>query len=180
MVNLDWQSTADSAASGRYRIRRVTDRSRHPWRLDIVDVAEQAGGRGALAPTFHRTLGGAKAAALRAERERRERRLLVGHAIVGVAASLIFAGLITIPGSVVTFVAALIALYIAVRSFTSMVVVTTGDAWWWARDDGAPVLPTVADRLVSAGMHWVGNRSRAVVDTEPPAAVHVLPPEPPD
>jgi hypothetical protein len=180
MTSLDWQSAVDGVGSGRYRIRRVADRSRHPWRLDIVDVAEQAGRRGALAPTFHRTLGGAKAAALRAERERRERELLVGHTVVAVAASLVFAGLITLPGSVITFAAALTALYVGVRSFTSLVAVKTGEAWWWARDDGAPVLPSAADRIVSAGMHWVGERFRAVMDAEPPASVQVLPPEPPD
>lgn len=180
MVDLDWQLDADGATSGTFRIRRVPERSRHPWRLDILEDAQRKGDRRALASSFHRTFGGAKAAARRADREGHEREIAVGHAVVGVGASLVFAALMTVDGSLVAFAAALIALYVGLRSFTSLVIVKLGDAWWWARDDGAPVRPTVADRLVTAGMHWLGSRSKAAAAIEPSAAVHVLPPEPRD
>ncbi len=179
MINLDWQRNTDGATSGAYRIRRVSERPRHPWRLDIVEDAQRPEGRGALSSSFHRTMGGAKAAARRADRERHERDLAIGHGIAGIAASLVFAALITVNGSVGVFAAAMVALYVALRSFTSLVIIRLGDAWWWARDDGTPVRATVADRLVTAGMHWLRSRSTSAAAAEPSAAVHVLPPEPP-
>jgi hypothetical protein len=180
MINLDWQREADGATSGAYRIRHAGERPRHPWRLDIVKDAQRPEGRGAPGSSFHRTMRGAKAAARRADRERHERDLAIGHVVLGTAASLVFAALITVNGSVAVFAVAMVALYVALRSFASLVIIKLGDAWWWARDDGTPVRPTVSDRLVTAGMHWLRSRSSAASEAEPFAAVHVLPPEPPD
>ena len=177
MANLKWQQGADGATSGRYRIRRVAGHPRHPWRLDIAEGPEQPASRRVLASSLHRTFRGAQAAASRAEREQGQRDRVIGHAAFGTAAFVVFVVLITLDASPAVFVASLVALYVALRSFTAVVTVALGNAWWWARDDGAPVRPDMSDRLVAAGMRWLRRRSESL-DTAAPGTVHVLPPEP--
>jgi hypothetical protein len=81
--------------------------------------------------------------------------------------------------SVVAFVAAVLVLYMGLRSLTFAISIKLGDAWGWTRDDGVAVLPGLSDRVVRAGISWLRRRREAAADTPHSGAVRMLPVEPP-
>ena len=126
--------------------------------------------------TFHST----KETFRREQRERLRRDRVIGHAVVGIAALAVFVGLLPIVGSLGTFVVAMAAFYLGLRSFTFAVSIGLGDPWGWNRDGGLSAPLRWSDRVVLAGVVWFRRRSASSVDTPPVGAVRVLAPEPPD
>ena len=112
------------------------------------------------------------------ERLRRDR--VIGHTVAGIAASALFLGLLPIVGSLGTFVVALAAFYVGLRSFTFAVSIGLGDPWGWNRDGGLSTPLRWSEEVVLAGVAWSRRRPAASVDTPPVDAVRVLDPEPPD
>lgn len=125
------------------------------------------------------TLRRAKALSHRAEGERLVRERAIGHAIVGIAAFAVFAALLPIVGGLVTFMLAVAAFYVGLRSLTFAISIKLDDPWGWNRDGGMSAPFTWSDRAVLAGIAWFHRRS-ATVSEPVPAAVHILPFEPPE
>jgi len=125
---------------------------------------------------FEASLRNAKTATRHGEGERLVRERVIGHTVAGALASIVFVAVVPLSGGVFGFSIAVIALYVALRSFAFAVSVRLGDVWGWTRDDGAAVRPTFSDRVVLAAMGWLRRRSAATVDAEPSGAVRVLPP----
>lgn len=123
------------------------------------------------------TLRRAEAAPNRAERERLVRERAIGHAIVGTAAFVVFVSLLPIIGGVLTFLLAVAAFYVGLRSFTFAISIKMDDPWGWNRDGGLSGPFTWSDRAVLAAIAWFHRRSTAVAEP-PPAAVRVVPIEP--
>jgi hypothetical protein len=177
MAKLEWHQGPDGVASGEYLIHRVAEEPLDRWQLDIGEHGEPHHGRSIPTASSHATLRGAKEAAFRMERDRLLRDRVIGHAVVGGAAFVVFVALLPIIGSLNTFVVAIGALCVGLRSFTAAISIGLGDAWGWTRDGGVTAPPTWSDRLVVAGVDWIRRRSKAAVTIPPAGAVRVLPPD---
>ena len=121
----------------------------------------------------------AKETSRREERERIRRDRVIGHGVVGVAAFAVFVGLLPIVGSLGTFVVAIAAFYVGLRSFTFAVSIGLGDPWGWNRDGGLSTPHRWSEGVVLAGVAWFRRTSAASIDTPPVDAVWVVP-GPPD
>ena len=116
----------------------------------------------------------------REERERLRQDRVIGHAVVGVSGFVVFVALLPIVGSLGTFVVAVAAFYLGLRSFTFAISIRMGDPWGWTRDQGMTGPLRWSDRVVLVGVAWFRRRSEASVTPSPAGAVRVLPPEPTD
>ena len=112
----------------------------------------------------------------RALQRRRDR--VIGHTILGAVAFAVFLAMLLVIGSLATFVVAVIALFVGLRSSTFALAIALDDAWGWTRDGGMSVPLRWSDHMVLAGMEWFHRRSEAVVAEATTGAIHVLPPEP--
>lgn len=180
MTKLEWHQVPDGLASGEYLIHRIAEWPRDRWRLDIGEHGERRQSGSIPTASSHATLRGAKEAARRSERERLLRDRAIGHVIVGFVALAVFAALLPIIGSLITFAVAMVAFLVGLRSLTFAISIGLDDAWGWDRDGEVTAPPTLSDRVVLAGMEWIRRRSRAAVDIPPAGAVRVLSPEPPE
>ncbi len=179
MIDLEWHELPDGYGSGDYLIRRAFDRPGTPWMLDVTDRTVHWQGRRGFTPSFHATLKGARDRASRVERERLIQRRVIGHGIVAVVASLVFVALAPAIDSIGEFVLALVALYVALRSFAFAISVRLGDAWGWTRDKGRGEHITWSDRAVAASMARLRRRAMKGIDVDGAGPVRPLPPEPP-
>ncbi|MCL1600219.1 MAG: hypothetical protein M3112_01625 [Actinomycetia bacterium] len=180
MTEIEWHQDREGFESGVYRIRRIPVSPRDRWHLEIGGhAARWRSGRIPVASSYA-TLSGAKDAASRAEREQGLQDRMIGHSIVGVAAFVVFATLLPLMGSLITFAIAMVAFYVGLRSFTAAIIIRLGDVWGWTRDRGATVPFGLSDRAVLAGIEWLRRRSIAAVDDLPDDSIRVLPPEPPE
>ena len=109
----------------------------------------------------------------------RRRDRVIGHTILGAIAFAVFLAMLLIIGSLGTFVVAVVALFVGLRSFTFALSIALDDAWGWTRDGGMSVPLRWSDHIVLAGMRWLHRRSEAVIVEPTAGAIHVLPPEPP-
>jgi hypothetical protein len=125
------------------------------------------------------TVRRARAVSHRVERDPVVSERAIGHAIVGIAAFVVFAAIVPLIGGVVTFVLAIATFYVGLRSLTFAISIKLDDPWGWNRDGGMSAPFTWSDRAVLAGIAWFHRRSSAVSEP-PPAAVRVLPFEPPE
>jgi hypothetical protein len=177
MTKFEWHQGPDGVAGGEYLIRPVAEEPPDRWQLDVGEHGEPRHGRSIPTASSHATLRGAKEAAFRMERERLLRDRVIGHAVVSGAAFVVFVALLPIIGSLNTFVVAVVALYVGLRSFTAAISIRLGDAWGWTRDGGTTAPPTLSDRLVVAGVNWIRRRSMSAVTIPHAGAVRVLPPD---
>ena len=98
--------------------------------------------------------------ARREERERLLRDRVIGHVVVGVAAFVMFAALVSLNWtSLTTFAIAMVAFYVGLRSLTFAISIGLGDAWGWNRDGGVAAPLRLSDRVVLAGAAWFRRRS---------------------
>ena len=147
MTEIEWHQDREGFESGVYRIRRIPESPRDRWRLEIGGhAARWRSGRTPVASS-HATLGGAKDAAGRAEREQLLQDRMIGHSIVGAAAFVVFATLLPLMESLNAFAVAMVAFYVGLRSFTDAISIRLGDAWGWTRD-GVPKI----ERLKELGI----------------------------
>jgi hypothetical protein len=109
----------------------------------------------------------------------RRRDRVIGHTILGAVALAVFLAMLLIIGSLATFVVAVIALFVGLRSFTFALAIALDDAWGWTRDSGMSVPLRWSDHVVLAGMRWYRRRSEAISAETTSGAIHMLPPEPP-
>jgi hypothetical protein len=109
----------------------------------------------------------------------RRRDRVLGHTILGAIAFTVFLAMLPIIGSLGTFVVAVVALFVGLRSFTFALAIALDDAWGWTRGSGMSVPLRWSDHVVLAGMRWLHRRSEAVVVEPADGAIHMLPPEPP-
>lgn len=112
----------------------------------------------------------------RAVQRRRDR--VIGHIILGAVALAVFLAMLLVIGSLATFVVAVIALFVGLRSFTFALAIALDDAWGWTRDGGMSVPLRWSDHIVLAGMEWFHRRSDAAIVETAAGAIQVLPPEP--
>jgi hypothetical protein len=180
MAQLVWQRDSDEFVSGYFRVRRIANRQRNQWRLEISADTSHRYYRSLRSPTFHRTLSGAKAAARDAEAKRLVQDRVIGHAIVAILAFLLFATLLPAIGSLLTFALAIFAFFVGLRSLTYAVSIGLGDAWGWGRDGGFTAPPRFSDRVVLAVAGWFRRGSAVNVELPTDPAVRVLPPETPE
>ena len=103
---------------------------------------------------------------------------MIGHTILGALALAVFVAILPVIGTLATFVVAVVALFVGLRSLTFAVSVWLDDAWGWTRDGGISVPLRWSDHVVLAGMGWIHRRSHAMVEETPSGAVRVLPPKP--
>ncbi len=179
MIDLEWHEAPHGYTSGDYRIRITPGRSRTPWQLDLSESARRSRAWQAFTISYHSTLNDAKDRARRVERERRIRVRTIGHAIVGVVASVAFVMLVPGINGIPEFVLALTALFVALRSFAFAVSVKLGDAWGWTRDSGTADRITWSDRAVFSIMERLRRRTMNAIDDDESRVVKPLPPEPP-
>lgn len=114
----------------------------------------------------------------RKEAEQRRRDRVLGHAIVGSVALVVFVAVLPIIGSLTTFAIATVAFFVGLRSLTFAMSIGLDDAWGWTRDGGMSAPIRWSDHVVLAGMAWLRRRSNATIDRPPVGAIHVLPPDP--
>jgi hypothetical protein len=171
MSDLEWRETAGGYESGAYRID--PDPSRFPagWCLEVAPAGDVTG---AVETSRHRTLADAMTRAGTIERERFRRARVRGHAVVGSVSLFLFMLLMPAVRSLETFAAAMVVLWIALRSLSNSLGVALGDAWQWAQDGGAPDRVTRTDRLVVALMDRLRRMQRAAIEPETPEAVQVV------
>jgi hypothetical protein len=112
-----------------------------------------------------------------ARQHRRDR--VIGHTFLGAIAFTVFLAMLLIIGSLGTFVVAVVALFVGLRSFTFALSIALDDAWGWTRDGGMSVPLRWSDHVVLAGMRWFRRRSEAAIVEPTVGAIHVLPPAPP-
>lgn len=175
MTNLKWHQESEDWVSGEYRVQRDSSHSHRPWRLDASSETARQHGRDGVVLSFHASLSDAKRAAGSHEQERLEQVRVVGHVVVGVLASGVFAALVPIVTSVPRFVIAVVAVYVAVRSFTFAISIKLGDSWGWTRDGGLATPSMFTDRAILIGARFIPERPAEILAPEPSGAVNVLP-----
>ena len=145
-----------------------------------LDRRERAGENGRsrrdMTAPPHATHRRAEVDSRRAARERDVRDRVIGHAVVGAGAFIMFVALLPIIGSLATFTLAIVALYVGLRSFTLAISIWLGDPWGWTRDGGLSTLLSVSDRVALAGVRWFRLRAAAAVEGPTAGAIRVLPP----
>lgn len=173
MSDLEWVEAEDGYQSDSYRVRRISGRSQPCWRLEIA-ARVPSSGSAVVTASMHDTLRAAFARAEDIERERARHDLHVGHLVIGLGAGLVFAVMAPFVGSVATFVAALVLLWLSLRSLSNAVGVLLGDAWGWPRDRGEVARVTWSDHAAI----WLARQlgTRAVAGDQPEAMVRVLQP----
>lgn len=117
--------------------------------------------------------------ARRDEEELRRRDRVIGHTILGTVASVVFVAVLPFIGSLATFVVAVVALFVGLRSLTFAASIGLDDAWGWAQDGGMSAPLRWSDHAVLAAVGWLRRRSKATVDAPTAGAIQMLPPEPP-
>lgn len=176
MAQLRWIEVEDGYESGDYRISPVRDTARPRWRLEIVErPAGPDGSPAQVSTSFHGSLRLAKTSADRNELERVNRRRVTGYLYVGGVAALAVLTLAPVTDSLGLFVATMVLVAVAVRSFANAAGIAYGDAWAWTRDDGTPQRVTLTDRAVVRLVDGLRPSPR-VAPVGAPAAVRVLPP----
>jgi len=115
----------------------------------------------------------------RAADELRRRDRVLGHTILGAVAFTVFLAMLLITGNLVTFVVAVVAVFVGLRSLTFAISIRLDDPWGWTRDGGMSVPLRWSDHIVLAGMAWLHRRSDATIDRPAAGAIQVLPPDPP-
>lgn len=177
MNDLEWRETPDGYESGIYCIRRVDGSSRPRWRLELGEPLAVGRAIRARYPSVHGSVKGAKEQARRAERDRFRQARVIGHAVVGVVALVASVVLLPLMASIPGFVAAMGAVFVAIRSLTFAVSIKLGDPWEWTRDHGEPERITWSDRAVLAMMEGFRRRTSAASSVNPSSAIQALPPE---
>ncbi len=117
--------------------------------------------------------------ARRDEDELRRRDRVLGHTILGTVSFAVFLAMLLIIGNLATFVVAVVALFVGLRSLTFAMSIRLDDPWGWTRDDGMSVPLRWSDHVVLAGIAWLRRRSEATIEEPTAGAIQVLPPEPP-
>jgi hypothetical protein len=174
MADLEWESTLDGYESAGYRIHQLGGRPLR-WRLETIDDPVRHGAR-AVSSSVHPTLADAKRRARRDEQARVRRARVRGHAVVGLAAVLVFAALIGSMRSADMFLISMIFLYVALRSLVDAVAVQWGEAWAWTRAGTGPEQLSWSGRWVLAAVEHVRRRRLAVLLSQEPPAIIMLPP----
>lgn len=180
MTHVEWRKTRDGYESDGYLIRRLEARGKPSWRLEVRDSTAPQQGSRPLVMSVHATFRDAMNRASHDEGERVRRSRVTGHLIVGAASALVLISLATFLSNLGVFVAFALLLYVALRAFTDAISVQLGDAWGWTRDRGGPEQMTWSGRRVLAAMEGLRRRSLASAPAEPPGAILMLPPDPPD
>jgi hypothetical protein len=180
MTELERQRDSDGTTTGEFRVRHVAGRPRDRWGVGIGERRARRQSRSVTTTSSCAELRGARHAIRHAEKEQLLRDRVIGHTVVGCVATAVFVVVLPLVESLGTFAVVMIALFVALKSFTSAVSVRLGDAWGWNRGTGAPPPLTWPDRAVLAGAEWFRRRSRAAATPPPPGAIRVLPPGSPE
>jgi hypothetical protein len=177
-IDLNWIEVAGGFESGSYRIEPFREHPKYNWQLLISAASDALRGPRALSmPTTHATLRGARAQALRLERERILQTRIVRHLVVGTAASVGFLVFHAHVSSFLSFCIALALVAAGVRSLATAAILALGDAW--GLTDHTSV--DAESRLDAVILAAVGRlRPRRVDQSEVEPKVRVLPPLPPD
>ena len=154
------------------------DRSRPLQVSDVVGAGRREDRSAPAAPTRIRR-SRSERLALSEDDQLRRRDRVVGHTIVGAVAIIVFLAMLLIIGSLVTFVVAMAALFVGLRSLTFAMSIGLDDAWGWTRDGGMSSPLRWSDYIVLGGMRWLRRRSRAAADVQAAGAIRMLPPESP-
>jgi len=174
MTDIAWVQVADGYDGGIYRIRRAQGPATGGWRLEVVGKSREAG-NGWVVTSTHTATREALAAAGELEAARRRRARVSGNVAAGVVACAAFAAVSGSVSSIGSFVIAMLAIFVALRSFAAAVGVLLADAWGWSRDPGDPHRLGILEQLALRVADW---RSALIVrrGIDPPQAVWVLPP----
>lgn len=175
MPGVTWTQTADGYDGGDYRLRREPGRG--GWRIEVARRISVSDSRWVVRSS-HATRREAMAVVEELVRVRAKRARVLGHLAVGAVAAAACAVLVDAMSSIATFVLAVIALFIALRSFAAAVAILLADAWGWSRDDGSVRGPGLLERL---SVRVADRHARQVAEDaagDPDAGVRVLPPSP--
>jgi len=166
----------NGTSTGDRHMRRAVEGTRPPQRSDTHEPARrESQGVPALSRIRRQT---SDRAVQRKEAEQRRRDRVLGHAIVGSVALVVFVAMLPIIGSLATFAIATVAIFLGLRSLTFAMSIGLDDAWGWTRGGGMSAPIRWSDHVVLAGMAWLRRRSNATIDRPPVGAIHVLPPDP--
>lgn len=170
MTQLEWRETAGGYESGAYRIDPDPSRFPPAWRLEVSPLDDVSR---AVESSLHGRLADAMTRAGTIERERVRRARVRGHALLGGASLLVFVLLIPV-GTLGTFAAAMVVLWVALRSLSNSVGVALGDGWQWAQDGGHPERITRADRLAVAVVTRLRGMQRRAAPSNTPDAIQIV------